>query len=545
MIAARASALTKPHARHRLHGQGVASRWVRRNAGGIGDATFAHPYPALAVPMLLTITTTHDPATDLGFLLAKHPERVQSFEQSFGYAHVFYPEASPERTTAALLLDVDPVALVRTRRGPAGEGGALEQYVNDRPYVGSSFLSVAIADVFRSALQGKSRERPELADTPIPLTARLPVLPCRGGEAFLRSLFAPLGYEVGASAIPLALPGGTLPNADDERSPYFDVTLRATMTLQALLSHIYVLVPVLDDQKHYWVSQDEVDKLLRAGEGWLGTHPERDAIARRYLRRRPNLVRDAISRLTSEDDPAADEGEPKADAEEAVVERTVSLNEQRLATVLAVLRGSGARRVVDLGCGEGRLLRILLDDRQFEEIVGMDVSYRALEIASNRLRLDRMPERQRERIRLLHGSLMYRDSRLTGFDAATVVEVVEHLDPPRLAAFERVLFEFARPGTVVLTTPNAEYNVRWPSLPAGRFRHRDHRFEWTRPEFVTWANGVAARLAYDTRFVPVGPEDPEVGPPTQMCVFTRRDVSLPLVADEARAAAGPPVEVAE
>jgi 2-polyprenyl-3-methyl-5-hydroxy-6-metoxy-1,4-benzoquinol methylase len=355
--------------------------------------------------MLLTITTTHDPATDLGYLLAKHPGRVQSFEQSFGHAHVFYPEASAERTTVALLLDVDPVALVRTRRGPAGEGGALEQYVNDRPYVGSSFLSVAIADVFRSALQGKSRERPELADTPIPLEARLPVLPCRGGESFLRSLFATLGYEVEAKPIPLAMPNEDL----TDPSPYLDVTFRATTTLQALLSHIYVLVPVLDDQKHYWVSQDEVDKLLRAGEGWLATHPERDAIARRYLRRRT-----------------------KADAEEAVVERTVSLNEQRLATVLAVLRGSGARRVVDLGCGEGRLLRVLLDDRQFEEIVGMDVSYRALEIASNRLRLDRMPERQRERIRLLHGSLMYRDSRLTGFDAAAVVEVVEHLDPPRL-----------------------------------------------------------------------------------------------------------------
>ena len=476
--------------------------------------------------MLLTITTTHQPATDLGFLLAKHPGRVQSFEQSFGRAHVFYPEASPERTTAALVLDVDPVALVRTRRGPAGEGGALEQYVNDRPYVASSFLSVAIADVFRSALQGKSRERRELADTPIPLTARLPAVPCRGGEPFLRSLFAPLGYDVLATPIALAMPFARVsaaPGADRaDSSPYLDVTLRATTTLQALLAHLYVLIPVLDDQKHYWVSQDEVDKLLRAGEGWLATHPERDAITRRYLRRRTTLVRDAIARLTAEEEPPDEEAEPKADAEEATVERTVSLNEQRLATVLAVLRGSGARRVVDLGCGEGRLLRVLLDDRQFEEIVGMDVSYRALEIASNRLRLDRMPERQRERIRLIHGSLMYRDSRLTGFDAAAVVEVVEHLDPPRLAAFERVVFEFARPATVALTTPNAEYNVRWPSLPAGRFRHRDHRFEWTRSEFVSWATAVAGRFDYDTRFLPVGPEDPDVGAPTQMCVFTRR-----------------------
>ena len=474
--------------------------------------------------MLLTITTTYAPATDLGFLLAKHPGRVQSFEQSFGHAHVFYPEASPEKATVALLLDVDPVALVRTRRGPAGEGGALEQYVNDRPYVASSFLSVAIADVFRSALQGKSRERPELADTPIPLIARLPVLPCRGGEPFLRSLFTPLGYEVAVVPISLALPFDAAADAASvaqQASPYLDVTLRATTTVQTLLAHLYVLVPVLDDQKHYWVSEEEVDKLLRAGQGWLAAHPERDAITRRYLRRRTNLVRDAIARLTADESSADDEREPPANAEESVVERTVSLNEQRLATVFAVLRSSGARRVLDLGCGEGRLLRVLLDDRQFEEIVGMDVSYRALEIASNRLRLDRLPERQRERIRLIHGSLMYRDSRLTGFEAAAVVEVVEHLDPPRLAAFERVLFEFARPGTIALTTPNAEYNVRWPALPAGRFRHRDHRFEWTRAEFAAWAHGVAERFGYATRFLPIGPDDPDVGAPTQLCVFSR------------------------
>jgi 3' terminal RNA ribose 2'-O-methyltransferase Hen1 len=472
--------------------------------------------------MLLTISTTHRPATDLGYLLSKHPDRVQRFEQSFGAAVVFYPEANEERTTVALLLDVDPVALVRTRRGPAGEGGALEQYVNDRPYVGSSFLSVAMADVFRSALQGKSRERPELADAAIPLVAHLPVLPCRGGDQFLQSLFTPLGYDVQAKPVPLAMP---LPNetTGDDRSAYFAVTLSATTTLRSLLSHLYVLVPVLDDQKHYWVSQDEVDKLLRAGEGWLSTHPEREAIARRYLRRRTNLIRDAIARLTVEDEPEADERAPNADAEEAQVERTVSLNEQRLASVHAVLRGSGARRVVDLGCGEGRLLRILLDDRQFDEIVGMDVSHRALEIATNKLRLERMPERQRQRIRLIHGSLMYRDTRLTGFDAAAVVEVIEHLDPPRLAAFERVLFEFVRPGTIALTTPNAEYNVKWETLPAGRFRHRDHRFEWTRQQFTSWATAVADRFGYDVRFLPIGPQDADVGAPTQLSVFTRRD----------------------
>jgi 3' terminal RNA ribose 2'-O-methyltransferase Hen1 len=465
--------------------------------------------------MLLTIRTTHTPATDLGFLLHKNPTRVQSFEQSFGTAHVFYPEAAEDACTAALLLDVDPVGLVRGRRGPSGEGGALDQYVNDRPYVASSFLSVAIADVFGTAMAGRSKERSALAATAIPLTARLAVVPSRGGEDVLRRLFEPLGYEVSASQHPL-----------DERDPsseasrYCTVELSAVTRVSDMLSHLYVLVPVLDDEKHYWVGPDEVEKLLRHGEGWLATHPERDTIARRYLRHRRSLVDDAIARLIVDEEPDVEEPETRA-SEEEVLERPLSLNEQRLSTVLAALKGSGARRVVDLGCGEGRLLARLLEDRQFDEIVGMDVSYRALEMATRRLRLDRLAPKQRERIRLVQGSLMYRDARLTGFDAAAVVEVIEHLDPPRLAAFERVVFEFARPTTVVITTPNAEYNGKWESLPAGQFRHRDHRFEWTRAQYERWARAIGERFRYGVRYATVGPEDPTVGSPTQMAIFTQ------------------------
>ncbi|MFN2564622.1 MAG: 3' terminal RNA ribose 2'-O-methyltransferase Hen1 [Gemmatimonadaceae bacterium] len=466
--------------------------------------------------MLLTIRTTHVPATDLGFLLHKNPARVQSFTQSFGRAHVFYPEASDDACTAALLLDVDPVGLVRGRRGPSGEGGALDQYVSDRPYVASSFLSVAISDVFGTAMTGRSKERPELAATPIPLVARVAALPCRGGEDFVRRLFEPLGYTVSTTSRPL-----------DETNPewgpsrYFTVQLSATKRLSELLSHLYVLIPVLDDDKHYWVGPDEVDKLLRHGEGWLASHPERESIARRYLRHRWSLVDEAIARLVGDEEPEVGEVAEKRDAEEASLERPLSLNEQRLSTMLAALKGSGATRVVDLGCGEGRLLKLLLEERQFAEILGMDVSHRALEIAHDRLRLDRLSPKQRERIRLIHGSLMYRDSRITGFDAAAVAEVIEHLDPPRLAAFERVVFEFARPRTVVLTTPNAEYNVRWESLPAGEFRHHDHRFEWTRAQFREWAQEIAGRFGYAVRFAPIGPDDADVGSPTQMGVFTR------------------------
>jgi 3' terminal RNA ribose 2'-O-methyltransferase Hen1 len=468
--------------------------------------------------MLLTITTTERPATDLGYLLRKNPARVQSFPQSFGSAHVFYPEATPERCTAALLLDVDPVGLVRNRRGPAGERYSLEQYVNDRPYVGSSFLSVAIGDVFGSAMTGKSKERQDLAERCLPLEATLAVLPCRGGEKVLRSLFEPLGYTVKARGYPL-----DSKFAEWGESAYFTVTLEGKVRLSQLLTHLYVLIPVLDNDKHYWVGDDEVEKLLRRGEGWLAAHPQCDLITSRYLKHRRSLINDALERLVGEEDPMADEAQEAHAQEEAQVEQHITLNEQRLGTVLAALKSSGAKRVLDLGCGEGKLLQVLLKERQFEQIVGMDVSHRALEIAKDRLNLDRLPEMQSQRIHLMHGSLMYRDKRLAGFDAAAVVEVIEHLDPPRLAAFERVLFECARPATIVLTTPNAEHNVMWEALPAGNFRHKDHRFEWTRAQFQSWAGAIAKRFVYVVRFLPVGPEHVTFGAPTQMAVFEKED----------------------
>jgi 3' terminal RNA ribose 2'-O-methyltransferase Hen1 len=469
--------------------------------------------------MLLTITYTRPPATDLGYLLHKNPARVQSFALSFGQAHVFYPEASEERCTAALLLDVDPVSLVR-RRGsrptpPSMGGPGGQQYVNDRPYVASSFLSVALGEVFGTAMGGRSRERPELAETPLPLRARLAVLPAaRGGEALLRRLFEPLGYTVEAQGHPL-----------DERFPdwgpsrYYTVTLDGTCRLRDLLTHLSVLVPVLDDEKHYWVDDSEVEKLLRRGGDWLAAHPERTLIVDRYLLHQRRLARAALARLLEADqtDPDADEA-AHGEEEETVVERPIRLSDQRVGAVLAALKRCGAKSVLDLGCGEGRLLRELATDVQFTRIVGVDVSHRTLEVARDRLQ--RLAHRQRERVTLLHGALTYRDGRLAGFDAATVIEVIEHLDPPRLAAFERVLFEYARPGAVVVTTPNVEYNVRFPRLPAGRLRHRDHRFEWTRAEFQAWAQAVAARHGYAVRFLPVGPEDPEVGAPTQMGVFS-------------------------
>jgi 3' terminal RNA ribose 2'-O-methyltransferase Hen1 len=466
--------------------------------------------------MLLTIETTHSPATDLGYLLHKNPAAVQCFDASFGKVHVYYPVAKHDRCQVAVLLDVDPVGLVRRSGGPSGNNRSLDQYVNDRPYVASSFMSVAINRLFATAMNGRSKERPELVGAALPLRAQLSVVPCRGGEDLLRRLFEPLGYIIHATHHPL-----------DEQFPewgegsYFTVVLEHTIPLQLLLQHLYVLIPVLDNDKHYWVGEDEVQKLLARGAKWLPAHPEKDLIARRYLKYQHRLTRDALARLAGEDDLDPDATEHERDVEEADIERPLSLNAQRMGSVLAALKASGAASVLDLGCGEGNLLRDLLKEKQFARIVGLDVSIRSLEHAADRLKLDRLPDMQRRRIELMHGSLIYRDERLGGFDAAAIVEVIEHLDPPRLAAFERVVFGFAAPRTVIVTTPNREYNVRWESLPAGTFRHRDHRFEWTRVEFRTWAERVAAVHGYIVRYLPIGPDDAEVGPPTQMAVLEK------------------------
>ncbi|MGW6904369.1 3' terminal RNA ribose 2'-O-methyltransferase Hen1 [Streptomyces sp. NPDC054940] len=476
--------------------------------------------------MFLTITTTGSPerpATDLGFLLHKHPEKSQAFSTSYGKAHVLYPEADAERCTAALLLEVDAVALVRRGKGK-GRGGApdaaLAQYVNDRPYAASSLLAVALSGVFSSAMRGVCNARPERAAQPLPLRIEVPALPARGGPELVRRLFEPLGWAVTVEPVPLDV---QFPEWGDSR--YVRLVLESeALTLAEALRHLYVLLPVLDDAKHYWVASDEVDKLLRAGEGWLPDHPEHKLITSRYLSRRWSLTREAMERLelvrlAEADDSEVEDIDNAVEAESETEEKQTPLAVQRRDAIIAALKASGAARVLDLGCGQGQLVQALLKDPAFTEIVGVDVSMRALTIAGRRLKLDRMGERQASRVKLFQGSLAYTDNRLKGYDAAVLSEVIEHLDLPRLPALEYAVFGAARPRTVLVTTPNVEYNVRWESLPAGHVRHGDHRFEWTREEFRTWARAVAERHGYGVEFVPVGLDDPEVGPPTQMAVF--------------------------
>jgi 3' terminal RNA ribose 2'-O-methyltransferase Hen1 len=404
--------------------------------------------------------------------------------------------------------------MVRNARSSGNDGFTLGHYVNDRPYVASSFMSVALSKAFSTAMNGKCKDKPELVETKFPFEVTIAVIPApKGGEILIRKFFEPLGYQV-------ELTRYILDSNFTEwgYSKYFTLKLKNIITTRELLSHLYVLIPALDNDKHYFVSKDEIEKLLEKGKGWLKEHPEKDQITRRYLINLNSLTRQALERLN--------EGEEiSGDPLDNLIEKTLrqkqkeTLHSRRIKMVAEKLCASGAQRVLDLGCGEGKLIRELIKQKQFIEIAGMDVSYNELLKAKERLHFDEMSPKQKERIKLFQGSLTYRDQRLERFDAAAVVEVIEHLDLNRLKAFERVLFEFAKPKTIVITTPNKDYNVIWEKMDPDRMRHEDHRFEWTRKEFREWSENACKKYNYKVEILPVGDEIENIGAPSQMAVF--------------------------
>jgi len=479
--------------------------------------------------VLVTLTSTAPEASNLSHLLRKHPGKAQVFDLSVGQAHVFYPEANDERCTVAMMLEVDPVGLVRDKRFRGGDASTLAQYVNDRPYASSSMVAVAIGQVFRTAMGGRSDAFPELAAGTLPLTVTVAAVSARGGADLVRQLFEPLGWQVDAR--PIAL-DPEHPEWGDSR--YVDLTLTGDIRLSDALRHLYVLLPVLDDAKHYWVSDDEIGKLMRAGEGWLAEHPERDLITRRYLAHQRGMVGDAEALLdgdasatdlsASSDVAAADAaaGDVAADGRaRAVQERSPSLARLRAAAVLQALSDVRAHSVADVGCGPGALLVHLMAEPAFSRVIGTDVSARALEEAARRLNLREASDRVRDRIQLLQSSVTYQDSRLAGLDAIVLMEVIEHVDAARHGALEASVFGAAAPAAVIVTTPNSDYNALYPSLPAGEFRHTDHRFEWSRAEFEAWATSVCERFGYTVEYRTVGDVDAALGSPTQLALFRK------------------------
>ncbi len=464
--------------------------------------------------MLITLTCYAPNAAEIGYLLAKHPQSVFEREFSAGKVWAFYPEVAEDHLTIACLIEIDPVGLVR---GPASEA-RLDQYVNDRPYVASSLTSVALKTAFATAMSGRCQMLPERVGEKLRWEVALPAVACDAGEDLIRRIFAPLGYNVTAARLPLDTQFPAWGQAD-----LYSVRLEGVQTVRDVFTHLYLLLPVLDNSKHYYVDSDEMEKLIAHGGVWLAAHPERELIARRYLRYKRPLVASALARLAEVEAASPVEETSETPEPEEPVEQALGLHEQRLNAVMAAVREVGARSLADLGCGEGKLLALALKERTLTRMLGIDVSSLALAVARRRLHLDRLPPAQRERIEVAQGSILYRDRRLEGFDVITLVEVIEHLDAPRLSAMERVIFKHARPRRVVITTPNREYNVRWEQVSTQRLRHRDHRFEWTRAECQAWAGRVAAAYGYRLSHQGIGPADPDLGAPSQLVIFDRLD----------------------
>lgn len=475
--------------------------------------------------MLLTITyripdgDAGHSAQDLSWLLHKNPSRLHEFSLPMGKAYVCYPEMSDEQTTAALLLDLDPLDIARGK--PGARYRKLSDYVNDRPYVASSFLSSAISRVFGTAMSGRCEKRQELADSRLDLSACVYMLSVGEKKEILNEIFEPLGYRLSYERFPI---DEYFPEWGE--SPYVNLTLRGRVRLEELLRHLYVLIPVFDQKKHYFVSESEIDKLLLHGTGWLETHPARERIVRRYFAKTRSYANIAVYRLqeVSGSEAAGEIGSGQKCKEERTWElekQFAPLDQLRLEAVRQEVIRCGASSVIDLGCGEGKLLELLLPVREIGKLYGMDVSGEALEKARKRLLHNIYPGQERRLPKLFQGSLLYQDSRICGFDAACVVEVMEHIVLEKLPIFEKVLFQKASPSTVILTTPNREYNMRYHCVNRRMFRHEDHRFEWTRKEFAAWAARICEQYGYEAEVKGIGEMDEKYGFPTQMGVFTK------------------------
>lgn len=465
--------------------------------------------------MLIAITVTGKDAKSLSYILGKHPDHVFIREFSAGNMTVSFPEYSDERATAALLIQVDTIGMVR------GEWkGVSASYIDPRPYVSSSLTSVALKEAYRSSFTTKSKEPAVAAmmERELPISVEFSSLWCKIGEEGIRTLFEPLGYSVACRELPFASDW-----LEGERSALFNATLTGKQTIAALLNHLYVLLPVIGKGKHYFVEEAEVAKLLQHGAGWLENHPAKERIVSRYLVHRRSLIEEALEQLAGEesDDPAEE------NARESEFERPIRLQEERLQTAMAVLKtlDPPPLRIGDLGCGTGDFMRIIMDERMPAEVVGMDVSSRSIQIAEKKLRIATRPEWQRPKVSLLHGSLVYTDLRLKELDTLVLLEVIEHVDPPKLPIIEHNIFEYLKPCHVMISTPNKEYNPLFPNMEKDRFRHDDHRFEWTREEFRRWTSAIIEKYPYTVEIYPVGKQDEQAGPPTQMAVFRRKDIA--------------------
>ncbi len=442
--------------------------------------------------MILNFNVKGENADKISFLLHKSPNKLHQFSLGFGSAYVFYSKYERNDVSFSLLVDIDPIDLVR---GKNKNSQGIFDYVNDRPYATSSFLCSAIAQVFSTALSGRSKEYEHLVKEEMEFKVEVVSLKVKTNLIMLNKIFDPLGYE-------LEIKSHLLDEKifGEEESNYVDLILKNKLTLQSVLQHLYVLIPVFDNNKHYFVNNDEVEKLLSKGGDWIDVHPEKDFITSRYLNSKFIDAKKLESLFSKEQNKMIEERKKN------------SLNSQRLSQVTDVIESLNIKSLVDLGCGEGKLIKELLNNTSVEKILGVDISINVLKKAARKLKYDTV----KDKIELVQSSAVYYDERFTEYEAICLIEVIEHIDEQKLYLLKENVFNLVKPKYVIITTPNVEYNTVYE---LDGYRHSDHRFEWSRSEFRLWCEEICNQYNYDVEYFSIGEEMETVGNSTQMGVF--------------------------
>jgi 3' terminal RNA ribose 2'-O-methyltransferase Hen1 len=442
---------------------------------------------------------------------------------SFGEGYVYFQENPQGDNSLSLLVDVDPLATVQGRGQLSHMDGL---YVNDRAYVPSSLLTSALTKAFGTALSGRCKERPELASTPIDWTVSVPVVTSDWRTEILWSLFGPLGYEVRMAHVERE---GHRSSHPDVASDLTGVKLCTTATMREVLSHLVVLIQVLDQDNHRWLDEQDLDPFMRRVEGWLPEHPYGMFILKRALKHQKHLIKAVIAKFPAIVDSQARISSINSEMWDAsqleeYADQPLSLNRQRFAVVQELIERLQPRSLVDLGCGDGSFIGFLANGallHPMERIIGMDVSASELARAKTRMEhLSSLPGR-RTPVEWLLGSLLYRDPRIKGLDMAILIEVIEHIDPWRLPALERQVFGEGGYASIVVTTPNREFNLIYGLSEEHSLRHRDHRFEWTRQEFQEWVQKIASQYGYEWQIQGIGTVSLDHGSPSQMVLFQK------------------------
>ncbi|TDQ36236.1 3' terminal RNA ribose 2'-O-methyltransferase Hen1 [Aureibacillus halotolerans] len=442
--------------------------------------------------MQLTIKATGSDVSALSYLLAKNPANLYERKVKEHFVRFFFGTFSDTFVEATIFVTPDPLALVTHKNSYD-----ITHYINDREFVASSIFCSLCKSALATALNGlPNTAYANYVDMTFPLTFTVGPIASGLSDEHVELLFKPLGYDVTFQY--------QSSESDVEKGSARMLTIQGLTTLQAGLRQLFVLLPVLDDYKHYYIDEKEMEKLERYGEGWLDEHPEKALIYRRALR-----FKELYAPLQNDEE--TQEKTPKR-----------SLNHQRYEAIASTIATFPNRaRVIDLGAGEGKLLERLRLIPGIEELLAVEPSQAML------LRAMKAIEVSTEdgiKPTLLQGSLFYYDHRLLDSDVIVLCEVIEHIDEERLPACMAMILDEYRPGALIITTPNKEYNQLY-DMPEER-RHHDHRFEWTRDQFTDWCYKINEGQSYDLTFSGIGDDNEIYGQPTQMCVFTRKEARL-------------------